>query len=98
MAACFQILRSVRAVLPVMLSTMLLPEMEQEQGLLQEQLKQHQLAADPAAAQVMIGGVWVWVQWRHLMRQSICFVTQQNSSRCRASPADWLHQPATKLL
>ena len=37
-----------------MLSTMLLPEMEQEQGLLQDQLKQHQLAADPAAAQVMI--------------------------------------------
>eukprot|EP00891_Asterochloris_glomerata_P008511 jgi/Astpho2/8511/Aster-x1523 len=38
-------------LLPVMLSTMLLPEMEQEQGRLQDQLKQHQLAADPAAAQ-----------------------------------------------
>ena len=42
-----------------MLSTMLLPDMEQEQGLLQDQLKQHQLAADPAAAQVVIVCVWV---------------------------------------
>lgn len=54
-----KVLVGIPAVLPVMLSTMLLPEMEQEQGRLQDQLKQHQLAADPAAAQVMIGGVWV---------------------------------------